>query len=84
MVKTVTAFQATHRSQTYLESLWEAKSNVFAGFLISWGVWMWIITPLWGFPFQPLDGLMITGVFTVTSLIRQFIIRRWFNKRSRV
>ena len=75
---------AIHRGQTYWESLWEAKTNVLLGFLISWGVWMLVITPLWGFEFKPLDGLAITGIFTVTSLARQFAIPRWFNGRSKV
>ncbi len=75
---------ATHRGQTYWESLLEAKTNIAIGFVISWLVWVLVITPLWGFPFELFDSLAITGIFTVTSLARQFVVRRWFNGRSKV
>ena len=75
---------ATHRGQTYWESLMEAKTNIAIGFVISWLVWVLAIVPLWGFPFKLFDSVLITCIFTVTSLARQFVVRRWFNGRSRV
>ncbi len=72
------------REQTYMESLWEAKTNIAIGFVISWLVWVLVVTPLWGFPFSFGDSIGITCIFTVTSLARQFAVRRWFNRRARV
>jgi hypothetical protein len=53
--------------------------NVFAGFFISWGVWMWVVAPLYGFDASYGRGLEITCIFTVSSLIRSYVVRRFFN-----
>jgi hypothetical protein len=74
----------THKGQTYLESLWEAKLNVLSGFVISWLVWVFIAGPLFDIPFNMFDSLGIVCIFTVSSLLRAFIIRRWFNHRSKI
>lgn len=71
------------REQTYWESLVEAKTNIAIGFVISWLVWVLIVGPLFNFPFKPTQSVGITMVFTVTSLARQFAVRRWFNKRAK-
>ena len=71
------------REQTYWESLLEAKTNIAIGFVISWAVWVVIVGPLFDFPFKPAQSVGITCVFTVTSLMRQYAVRRWFNRRAR-
>lgn len=70
------------KEQTYWESLWEAKTNIAIGFVISYLVWIVIIVPLWGIPTSHGDNFAITCVFTVTSLARQFALRRFFQWRQ--
>lgn len=65
--------------QTKLVSLIEAMMNVFTGFFISWMVWVVIVAPLYGFDAGYAKALGITTIFTVSSLLRAYIIRRWFN-----
>ena len=65
--------------QSKLESLVEANLNVFSGFFISWGMWVFVVAPLYGFNNGAMTSLSITAIFTVTSLVRAYIIRRWFN-----
>lgn len=72
------------REQTYWESLLEAKTNIAIGFVISWLVWVLVVSPLYGFDFAMFDSIGITCIFTVTSLARQYAVRRWFNKRAKV
>jgi hypothetical protein len=52
----------------------ETICNVGLGFFISWAVLDWIVSPLYGW--------QTTAIFTVTSIIRQYAIRRLFNGRS--
>ena len=62
--------------QTKLVSLIEANMNVFTGFFISWAVWVFIVAPLYDFDAGYVKALSITCIFTVSSLIRAYIIRR--------
>lgn len=64
--------------QTRLVSAVEACMNVGSGFFISLAVWIWVVVPLWDLPVQPSDNFWITCVFTVTSLLRSYAIRRFF------
>lgn len=65
--------------QSRIESAVEAAMNVGLGFFISLGVWIWIVVPIWNLPVRPADNLVITCVFTVTSLMRSYALRRFFN-----
>jgi hypothetical protein len=56
---------------------------VFSGFFISWAVWVYIVAPLYGFDAGYVKALSITCIFTVSSLIRSFVIRRWFNNTTK-
>ena len=71
-------------NQTKLVSLIEAMMNVFTGFFISWAVWVLIVAPLYGFDAGYAKALGITTIFTVSSLIRAYIIRRWFNDSTHI
>lgn len=59
----------------------EAALNIGSGFIISWMVWTFVVAPLFGLPFGMHDSLAITAIFTVTSLLRAYAWRRWFNWR---
>ena len=65
--------------QTKLESLLESAANIAIGFFISLGVWVFIVAPLYDIPVTYAQNLAITMIFTVSSLARAYILRRFFN-----
>ena len=67
-----------HR-QTRIGSLMEAWANVAVGFGANFAANMTIL-PLFGFASLSLGKNFLIGViYTAISLVRQFILRRWFN-----
>lgn len=67
-------------AQTRLGSFVEAWANIAIGFAINWTANM-LILPLFGF--TTLTAAKAFGIglaFTAISLIRQYVLRRWFNK----
>jgi len=62
--------------QTRMESFIEAGANIASGFVLSLGVWMFVVMPLWGIELKLHDNLAITSIFTVTSLLRSYVWRR--------
>jgi len=69
--------------QSKVESAIEATMNIATGAIISYGVWMVIIVPLVEAGVIHVgpagDAVIITGIFTVTSWLRSFFWRRYFN-----
>lgn len=66
-------------SQTWLGSIVEAKANIAIGFTINWTANM-IFLPMFGFDtLTAAKAFGIGLVFTLISMLRQLIIRRWFN-----
>ncbi len=65
--------------QSRLVSFIEANMNVFSGFFISLAVWIFFVAPLYDIEVTYAQNLEITCIFTVSSLIRSYIIRRFFN-----
>lgn len=66
--------------QTRLGSLIESGMNIAIGYFVAL-LSQLIIFPLFGIHIPLHDNLMIGMWFTVISLIRSYIIRRWFNAR---
>jgi glucan phosphoethanolaminetransferase (alkaline phosphatase superfamily) len=64
--------------QTRLESLVEVSLNVFIGYWISFAVWPFV-AHLHDLPYSISQSFSITAIFTVTSVMRSYVIRRWFN-----
>ena len=64
--------------QSRLGSLIEALFNVLIGFGINFAANL-VILPLFGFNVTPTDALGIGVFFTVISIARSYVIRRWFN-----
>lgn len=64
--------------QTPLGSFVEAWANIFVGFAINWSANM-LILPLFGFNIRPLAAFNMGLIFTVISLARSYVLRRWFN-----
>lgn len=68
--------------QSRTASLIEQILNVGSGFVISLIVWMYVVVPIWGFDVSMTENLTITIIFTVVSIIRGYMWRRWFNHRT--
>ena len=66
-------------SQSRLHSFVEANLNTFAGFGISWCLSYWVV-PLGGLPQSPSVATKITLLFTAVSLVRNYLLRRLFNR----
>lgn len=67
-------------NQTRLGSLIEALFNVAIGFAINFVANMAIL-PLIGFHITPGQNLFIGVLYTLISVARSYVIRRWFNQR---
>lgn len=68
-------------SQTRMGSFVEAWVNVFIGFWINFTANM-LILPMFGFTSLTLTTNFIIGaIYTLISVARSYIIRRWFNAR---
>ena len=57
----------------------EAWVNIGIGFSINY-VANYLILPLFGFNISLADNVILGLFFTVISVCRQYIVRRWFNK----
>ena len=62
--------------QTKLHSLLEMVCNVGSGFIIAMLLWGYVVTPYLGIEYHLIDNLVVTGLFTVVSIIRGYIWRR--------
>lgn len=67
-------------NQTRLGSLIEAVMNVLIGFGINFAANM-LILPLIGFHISVGQNLFIGVLYTIISVCRSYVIRRWFNAR---
>lgn len=67
--------------QSRTHSLIESVANTMSGFVLSFCVWQ-AIGPWFGYDVNVHDNLLITGIFTVVSVIRSYVWRRIFNNRS--
>lgn len=65
-------------AQTKLGSFAEAWANIAVGFGINWCANM-LVLPLFGFHVTASQAFHIGIVFTAISLVRSYILRRWFN-----
>jgi hypothetical protein len=67
-------------NQTRLGSLIEALTNVVIGFAINWTANLAIL-PIFGFNVTGAQAFGIGVFFTVISIARSYVLRRWFNAR---
>ena len=70
--------------QSKRHSMIEAVANTSSGYLVSLAVSMWLY-PLFGFPVTFLQANLLTGIFTVLSIARNYAVRRvfiWHQHRS--
>lgn len=67
-------------TQSKIGSFIEACINTAIGFVISMVLGM-IVYPIFGHTFTFAQNFGITVVFTVASVARGYVVRRWFNDR---
>ena len=66
-------------SQTKTGSFAEAWANIAVGFGVNFGANM-LILPMFGFTALTWHSNLIIGaIYTVISLVRSYVLRRWFN-----
>ena len=65
--------------QSPKHSFYESLTNVIIGYFVAIGSQM-LILPLYGIHIPIEQNLTMGLLFTVISLLRTYIIRRWFNK----
>jgi len=66
--------------QTKLGSFYESLINVAIGFGINF-IANLVILPLFGFDITLTDNLYIGLLYTVVSVARSYVVRRWFDRR---
>lgn len=69
------------RNQTKFESLIETSINIATGFCVSYAVWLYVVPIFWP---EHASGhgtaFGITCLFTVSSVIRSYFWRRFFER----
>ena len=60
----------------------EVLFNIAIGFAINWVANIWIL-PLYGFQITGGQAFSMGLIFTIISVVRSYIIRRYFNARLR-
>ena len=68
--------------QTKRQSLIETLTNVAIGYLISFIANM-LVLPLFGYNINLTDGVLISIIFTIISIVRGYMVRRWFNSKEK-
>lgn len=64
--------------QTKFGSFIEAWANIIVGFTINFFANLAVL-PLFGLAVTPSKAFGIGVIFTVISLVRSYVLRRWFN-----
>lgn len=68
-------------TQSRLESGIETTVNIGSGFLVSLAMWAWVVKPLIERGWLELgDAFAITAIFTVSSVLRSYFWRRFFDR----
>ena len=68
--------------QTKKQSLIETLTSVFVGWLI--GVILNLtVLPLFDYNITVVESLLVSLIFTVISVVRGYLIRRFFNSKER-
>ena len=68
--------------QTKIQSLVEAVTNTLSGLVLAFIVNMLLMGAA-GVTVTPKQNLLIVGGHTIVSVIRSYVVRRFFNKRTK-
>ena len=74
------AVESSHGGQTMRHSIMECWANIAIGFGINYAANLFVL-PLAGLPVSAGGAFWIGAIFTGISVMRSFILRRWFNKK---
>ena len=66
------------KKQSLIESLTSTTIGIIIGIVLNL-----TILPIFGYPVSLADSLWISLIFTAISVIRGYIIRRWFNSKEK-
>ena len=66
--------------QSKKESFIETLTNVVIGWFISFIANM-LVLPLFGYNINLTDCILISIIFTIISIVRGYLVRRWFNSK---
>lgn len=66
--------------QSIRHSWIEVILNIGSGFIISVLMQHFVVAPIWNLPTTLSQNIGITVLFTITSVIRSILFRRYFNK----
>jgi membrane protein implicated in regulation of membrane protease activity len=67
-------------SQSKTHSIIEQVLNVGSGWLLSLLVWTFLIAPIYELDTTFMQNMEITIIFTMISIVRGYIWRRFFNR----
>ena len=68
--------------QSKMESMIETLTSVFVGWLIGVILNM-LVLPLFDYDVNLTDGVLISIIFTAVSVVRSYVVRRFFNSMSK-
>lgn len=69
--------------QSRMGSLFEQLLNVGSGFVVSCVLWELVIKPVWHLQTDFAQNIQITLIFTVASVVRGYLWRRFFVRLAR-
>ena len=65
------------KKDSLIESLTSTTIGIIIGIVLNL-----TILPIFGYPVSVVDSLWISIIFTIASIIRSYVIRRWFNSKE--
>jgi hypothetical protein len=68
--------------QSKKQSFIEANINTLSGFIVSYIILI-TLNHFYEMNLSMFESLEITMIFTVSSILRNYLVRRWFNSRAR-
>jgi branched-subunit amino acid ABC-type transport system permease component len=64
------------------DSVLETVTSVAVGFVIAMLTYRYIISPIYGFGSGAKESAGVVTIFTISSMIRQYLVRRFFDGKS--
>jgi len=71
------------KMQSKKQSFIEANINTLSGFIVSY-ITLITLNHFYQMNLSMFESLEITAIFTVSSIVRNYLIRRWFNRKINV
>ena len=67
------------KRESMIESLTSTTIGIIIGIVLNL-----TILPIFGYPVSVVDSLWISVIFTIVSIVRSYVIRRFFNSKEKV